>query len=234
MAEKLKKQKHLWRVISAAPPREVFAITEQMVGTPPYRYEFTGPDSARCVEYERNSIVGHWRSLARRGRDGRQKTGGDGTPQWRRPVRWITVRAVEGVEGTEVTVAASAGLSGPFAKFAGGSPPVARALQIVQLLARGRTDRRTVYRDPRIPAGPISLVASWAGMLYPVFLEPRYGAERGEAVHTASRIEAIGQHGTFVHVRLAGGVEAYIERDQVVPAPAEASRAAQPRTAVHG
>jgi hypothetical protein len=35
-------------------------------------------------------------------------------------------------------------------------------------------------------------------------------------------------------VRTESGAEGYIERDQVVPAPAEASRVAQQRTAVLG
>jgi hypothetical protein len=72
-------------------------------------------------------------------------------------------------------------------------------------------------------------------MEYPLYLEPRYDAPRGEAVHTASPVQAIGSHGsTWVKVRTESGAEGYIERDQVVPAPAEASRVAQQRTAVLG
>ena len=38
---------HTWRLIAAAPPREVFAVVEQMIGTPPYRYEIVGESEAR-------------------------------------------------------------------------------------------------------------------------------------------------------------------------------------------
>ncbi|HEY6377811.1 MAG TPA: hypothetical protein VI316_01390 [Candidatus Dormibacteraeota bacterium] len=234
MAEKLKAAEHRWRLLCAAPPREVFAVMEQMVGTPPYRFEVTGPHSARIVEIERNGPFGNWRRLARLDRDGVQRHDGDGSPIWRRPPRWVTVQATEGDQGTDVLVEASTGLAGPFARLAGGAPPVKRALQVVQLLTRGNQDRRTIYRERHIPPGPISLVASWAGMPYRLFLEPRYGAPRGEAVHTASQIEAVAEIGTFVQVRLPSGAEGFIERDQVVPAPAEASRAAQARIAAIG
>jgi hypothetical protein len=134
----------------------------------------------------------------------------------------VVAREVE--SGTEVVVTATAGKA-----------TKARALQVVQLLSRGMRDRRTIYRDRTIPPGPISLVASWAGMEYAVYLEPRYDAPRGETVHTASRIEATGMHGTtWVKVKLLSGAEGYVERDQVVPAPFEASRAAQVRTANFG
>jgi hypothetical protein len=201
-----RKAKYTWRFVCAAPVREVFVIAEQMVGTPPYRFEPTGPDSARIVEAERKHFLF-----------------GQFSKKVRNP-RWIDVVARETEAGTEVVVTSVKGQA-----------PKARSLQIVQLLTRGVRDRRTVYRDRAIPPGPITLVASWAGTEYPIYLEPRYDAPRGEKVHTASRIEAIGMHGTtWVHVRLAGGTEGWIERDQVVPAPAEASRAAQVRTAQLG
>ncbi len=52
------KRAHTWRFVVAAPPREVFAVMEQMIGTPPYRFEVVGDDAARIVEYQRNSLVG--------------------------------------------------------------------------------------------------------------------------------------------------------------------------------
>ncbi len=186
--------------------REVFAVTEQMVGTPPYRFDPTGPESARIVEFERKHFLF-----------------GQFSKKVRNP-RWIDVSAREVEAGTEVLVTA-----------VNGKAPKMRALQVVQLLTRGVRDRRTIYRDRAMPAGAITLVASWAGMKYPIFLEPGYDAPRGEMVHTASRIEALGMHGvTWVHVRLESGAEGYVERDQVVPAPEEASRAAQVRTADFG
>ena len=201
-----RKAKHTWRLVTSVPPREVFAVMEQMIGTPPYRFEPTGPDSAQAIEAERRHFLF-----------------GQLSPRVRNP-RWVRVSAREVEAGTEVVVECTPGKG-----------PKARALQMVQLLSRGPRDRRTIYRDRAIPPGPISLVASWAGMPYPIYLEPRYDAARGEAVHTASRMAAIGSYGTtWVKVRLESGAEGYVERDQVVPAPAEASRAAQVRTAVHG
>jgi hypothetical protein len=201
-----RKAKYTWRFVCSAPVREVFAVTEQMVGTPPYRFEPAGPDHARIVEAERkHPLFGQF------------------TNKVRNP-RWIDVRAAETEVGTEVVVTAVRGRA-----------TKARSLQIVQLLTRGVRDRRTIYRDRTIPPGPITLVASWAGMEYAVYLEPRYDAPRGEKVHTASPIWALGMHGTtWVKVRLQSGAEGYIERDQVVPAPPEASRAAQVRTATLG
>lgn len=201
-----RKAKLNWRFVTSVPAREVFASTEQMIGTPPYRFQPDGPDTALVIEAERRHFLF-----------------GQLSPRVRNP-RWIRVVAREVQTGTEVTVECTAGRG-----------PRARALQVVQLLSRGVRDRRTIYRDRTIPPGPISLVASWAGMEYPLYTEPRYDAARGEAIHTASKVEAIGSYGTtWVQVRTESGFEGYVERDQVVPAPAEASRMAQPRTAVFG
>jgi hypothetical protein len=201
-----RKAKLSWRFVTSAPAREIFAAAEQMIGTPPYRFEPSGPDSATVSEFERRHFLF-----------------GQFSPKVRRP-RWIRVTAREVEAGTEVVVECTAGKG-----------PKARALQVVQLFSRGPRDRRTIYRDRTIPPGPVSLVASWAGMEYPLYLEPRYEAARGEAIHTASKVEAIGSYGTtWVRVRTESGAEGYVERDQVVPAPPEASRVAQVRTAVLG
>jgi hypothetical protein len=201
-----RKAKFTWRFVTAAPPREVFAATEQMIGTLPYRFEPSGPDTAMVVEAERKHFLF-----------------GQLSPKVRNP-RWIRVTAREIEAGTEVVVESTAGKG-----------PKARSLQVVLLLTRGVGDRRTIYRDRTIPPGPISLVASWAGMAYPLYLEPSYTAPRGEAIHTASKVEAIGSYGsTWVKVRTASGAEGYVERDQVVAAPPEASRSAQVRTAALG
>jgi hypothetical protein len=198
-----RKAKFNWRFVCAAPVREVFAVSEQMAGIPPYRFEPTGPDSARVIEVERKHFLF-----------------GQFSPKVRSP-RWIDIVARETEAGTEVVVTSTAGKA-----------PASRALQVVKVLTRGARDRRTIYRDRTIPPGPITLVASWAGMEYALYLEPSYGAARGEKVHTAAPVEAIGMHGTtWVKVRLPSGAEGFVERDQVVPAPTEASRAAQVRTA---
>jgi len=201
-----RKAKYTWHFVTSVPPREIFAVMEQMIGTLPYRFEPTGPDSAQAIEAERKHFLF-----------------GQLSPRVRNP-HWVRVVAREVEPGIEVVVEST-----------GGKGPRSRALQVVQLLTRGPRDRRTVYRDRIIPPGPITLVASWAGMEYAIYLEPRYDAPRGEPVHTASRIDAIGSYGiTWVKVRTESGAEGYIELDQVVPAPPEASRAAPVRTAVLG
>lgn len=196
--------RHRWVLVAAAPPREVFAVMEQMIGTPPYRYEVVGPDSARIVEAERRGFFGQWSRRVPR-------------------PRWVGCSA-RGVEtGTEVVVEASTGR---------GALP--RALQLVHLLSRGNRDPRTIYRDRHFPPGPVTLVASWAGMPYLLHTEPRHGAPRGAPVHTATPLIALEHSGAFVRVRTESGIVGWIERDQLVPAPPVATREAQVVTARHG
>src|SRR4051812_24371994 len=114
-------QKYSWKFVAAVPPREVFATVEQLIGTPPYRFEPTDVDRARIVEFERKSLVGGWKA-AKRNR------------------LWITVQATEGAFGTDVLVEASKGKA-----------PMMRGLQVVQLLTRGAHDRQTIYRSREIP-----------------------------------------------------------------------------------
>jgi hypothetical protein len=195
----LAKEAQHWTFLASAPPREVFAVMEQMLGTFPFRFELTGESSARIVEFRRKGLIG----------------------QWSRHVeihtRWVTCEARTESSGTVVTVVASKGRG-----------PVPRALQLVQLLTRGSEDARTVYRHRAIPAGPVSLVASWAGMPYELFTEPRRDGPRGPRVLTASGIEAIpGGSGPFTRVRLSDGIEGFIETDQIVAAPEASTREAQ-------
>ena len=99
-------------------------------------------------------------------------------------------------------------------------------------LTAGANDSRTVYRDRRIPPGPVTLVASWAGTPYRLFLEPRRDATRGREILTATEVVALDEHsGEFVKVRVAGTDEGWLESDQIVPAPAVSTRAAQIETA---
>ncbi len=196
--------RHSWQFVAAAPPREVFSVFEQMVGTPPFRYEVTGRDSARVIEAERKGFFGQWSKRVRR-------------------PRWVTCTARLGDTGTEVTIEASSGKGA-----------VPRALQLVVLLSRGTRDRRTIYRDRHFPNGPVTLVASWAGTPYQLYLEPRFNAPRGEAVLTATALGSLGHRGAFTEVVTDTGVTGWIERDQLVPAPAVATRAAQESTATWG
>ena len=195
----LAKQAHRWTLLAAAPPREVFSVMEQMLGTFPFRFEVVGEGRARIVEFRRKGVIGEW-----------SKRVGHRT-------RWVTCEAQVTPAGTLVTVAASAGLGA-----------VPRALQLVQLLTRGAADDRTIYRERTMPPGPVSLVASWAGMPYELFTEPRRDAVRGPRISTASPVEAVpGGTGPFTKVRLADGTEGYVETDQIVAAPERATREAQ-------
>ncbi|MGH7746758.1 MAG: hypothetical protein ACREQ5_18685 [Candidatus Dormibacteria bacterium] len=203
-ARHLARRKHGWQFVAAAPPREVFSVMEQMVGTPPFRYEVTGPDSARAIEFERKGLFGNW------------------TRRVRRP-RWVTCTARTVETGTEVAVEASAGKGA-----------VPRGLQLVVLLTRGNRDRRTIYRDRRFPPGPVTLVASWAGTPYQLYLDPRFDAPRGEGVLTATPLSALRHHGVFVEVRTGHGSTGWIERDELVPAPPVATRESQVETAQFG
>jgi hypothetical protein len=203
-----------WRLLTAAPPREVFAVMEQMIGTTPYRYEVVGESEARIVEHRRRGLFGQW-----------------SRPRMR--IRWVRCRAVAATEGTLVEVEASSG-GGLIFKAMGKADrgPTTRALQVIRLLTAGATDSRTVYRDRRIPPGPVTLVASWAGTPYRLFVEPRHDAPRGREILTASEVEALAERiGQFVKVRVAGADEGWVESDQIVPSPAVSTRAAQIETA---
>lgn len=185
-----------WHVVTASPPREVFAVMEQLLGTLPYRFEPVDEHTARIVEVVRNGFFGNWRRV-------------------KRSPHWVTVRVHADKDGTAVDVEASSAYAAQ-----------TRALQLHQLLQRGISDRRTVYRDRHIPEGPVSLVASWAGTGYGLYLEPRYGAARGQVVHTATEMAATSDLvGQFIKVKTADGAEGYVERDQIVPAPPRATRA---------
>jgi hypothetical protein len=198
-------QKYEWKFVAAVPPREVFATMEQLIGTFPYQFEPVSHDAARVVETERKGVFGGWTKATRR-------------------LTWISCRADYGTVGTDVVIQASKGKAA-----------MMRALQVVQLLTHGVDDRRTIYRSREISPGPVSLVASWAGTPYKLFTEPRFDAPRGPEILTATHVEAVeGARGPFVKVRLASGVEGFVERDQIVPGPQEATREAQESVAAQG
>lgn len=210
----LAKPAHSWRFLTAAPEREVFSVMEQLLGVSPYRFEVIGANEARILEYQRRGLFG----------------------QWSRPrirPRWVSCRAETAVAGTTVVVEASRG-GGLIARALGrvDRGPVTRALQLVKLLTAGIDDSRTIYRERRIPPGPVTLVASWAGMPYRLYTQPRRDASRGVEILTATELEAIaGGSGAFVKVRLRDSTEGFVERDQIVVAPAVATREAQAEAA---
>jgi hypothetical protein len=203
----LAKQEYEWKFVAAVPPREVFATFEQLIGTFPYQFEPVGHDEARVVETERKGVFGGWTKAKRK-------------------LKWVACRGVYDYDapGTQVVIQASKGKAA-----------MMRALQVVQLLTRGVDDRRTIYRSREIAPGPVSLVASWAGTPYKLFTEPRFDAPRGAEILTATRVEAIaGGRGAFTKVRLPAGAEGFVERDQIVSGPQEATREAQESIAERG
>lgn len=207
-------EKQTWRFVTPTPPREVFATMEQLVATPPYRFEVLGDDSARAIEVSRRGLFGNWTKP-------------------RVDVRWVRVTALSRPQGTDVIVTASS-RGGLLVRATGRADagPITRSLQLVRLLTAGRADQRTIYRDRHIPEGPVTLVASWAGTAYPLYTEPRFDAPRGDEIFTATDIEAIaGGTGEFVKVRTRAGHEGFVERDQIVAATGVATREAQTEVA---
>lgn len=187
---------------------------EQLIGTPPYRFQVVGDAAAQAIEVSRRGLFGNW---------ARPRLG----------VRWVRCTAARGAAGTEVVVSASSG-GGVLAKAMGKADrgPTLRALQLVRLLAAGRDDPRTIYRRRDIPPGPVTLVASWAGMPYQLYAEPRFDAARGVSILTATELEAVpGGNAAFVKVRTPAGDEGYVERDQIVAATEVATRTAQTEVA---
>lgn len=183
---------------------------EQLIGTPPYRFQVIGDASAQAIEVSRKGLFGNWT---------RPRVG----------VRWVRCTATRDAGGTEVMVTASSG-GGLLAKAMGKADraPTMRALQLVRLLTAGRNDPRTIYRRRDIPPGPVTLVASWAGMPYQLYAEPHFDATRGAGIFTATELEALpGGNAAFVKVRTRDGGEGYVERDQIVAATEVATRAAQ-------
>ena len=187
---------------------------EQMIGTTPYRYEVVGESEARIVEHRRRGLFGQW-----------------GTPQDPHPLGSLPGRG-----GHRGNLGRGGGQLWRRADLQGDgqgrsrsdhpSPPGDPAAH------RRCFGSPNVYRDRRIPPGPVTLVASWAGMPYRLFTEPRRDAPRGREILTATEVEALPERsGQFVKVRVAGGDEGWVESDQIVPSPAVSTRAAQVETA---
>ena len=196
----LAKEAQHWTFLAAVPPREVFAVMEQMLGSFPFRFELTGESSARIVEFRRKGLVGQW------------------SKRVAIHTRWVTCEARRTASGTVVTVAASRGRG-----------PVPRALQLVQLLSRGSArsaHRLPAPGDPRRAGQPGRLLGRDA---LSASTPSRAGRRRAaRRVLTASGVEAIpGGEGAFTKVRLADGTEGFIETDQIVAAPEASTREAQ-------
>ncbi len=176
---------------------------EQMIGTPPYRFEVVKDDEARIVQFERKTFVGRWKEGVQAAR-----------------LVSCTARVVD--DGTHVTVTASKDEASR-----------SRARQLVELFEKAVGDPRTYYRERNIPLGPVTLVASWAGTPYVLYTEPRFDAPRRGNMYTATRVEAIEVlEGAFCKVKLPSGETGYVEKDQIVPVPVHDTANAHYTTAV--
>jgi len=187
-----------WEAVVFAPPREVFAIAEQVAGLPPFSFRVVDDHTAEVVQDLANGFFGQWSKV-------------------RYPKNRIRIECEASPAGTRVTITAD-----------GERSVTMRATNLLRILGRGERDAYTVYRYRRIPPGLCTIVQSWAGTGYPIFKEPDHRAERGRAVRPASPLRALRQEGRWVQVRAGEEPDSevgWIEADQLVPdqAPARAA-----------
>lgn len=184
------KRQDRWEAVVFAPPREVFALAEQVTGLPPFSFRVVDGHTAEVVQDLANGFFGQWSKV-------------------RYPKNRIRIECEPISAGTRVTISAQ-----------GDRSCTMRATNLLRILGRGERDRSTVYRYRAIPPGPCTVVQSWAGTGYPVYSEPDHGAPRGRAVRPASPLVALEQRGRWVRVRAGEGdevEEGWIEADQLVP-----------------
>lgn len=173
-----------------APPREVFAISEQVLGLPPFSFRVVDERTAEVVQDIANGMFGQWSKV-------------------KYPRNRIKIECDNGDAGTLVTVTS-----------VGDRSTTMRATNLIRILGKGEVDAHTVYRYRAIPPGNCTIVQSWAGTGYPIYLAPDHSARRGRAVRPASPLVALEQHGRWVKVRAGAGEgaeEGWIEADQLVP-----------------
>lgn len=188
-----------WVTTVFAPSREVFAVAEQLMALPPFSFRIIDDHTAEVVQELANGFFGQWKAV-------------------KHPHTKVRIECRETARGTELTMIAQ-----------GQRSATIRAVNLLRILTQGERDPASVYRLRTIPAGPCTLVQSWAATEYPLFLAPDHGAERGLPVRTASPLLALEQIGRWVHVRAGTGEESqdgWIEADQLVPDQAQAGSAA--------
>ncbi|MGH7691890.1 MAG: hypothetical protein ACREOA_04195 [Candidatus Dormibacteria bacterium] len=183
-------QTNRWVATVYAPPREVFAIAEQVMGLPPFSFQVIDENTAEVAQVLANGLFGQWSKV----RHARTK---------------VRIECRGTAQGTELTITAQ-----------GQRSATLRALNLIRILTRGERDAATVYRLRAIPPGPCTLVQSWAGTSYPLFLSPDHGSKRGLPVLPATPLDALEQQGRWVRVRAGTGEnseEGWLEADQLVP-----------------
>lgn len=185
-------QRHSWVATVFAPPREIFAVAEQVTALPPFSFRVVDAQTAEVVQALANGFFGQWRQV-------------------RYPRTKIRIACRPVLQGTELTLTAE-----------GQRSATMRAVNLLRILTRGERDQATVYRYRVVPPGPCTLVQSWAGSSYPLFLGPDHAAPRGRPVLPATQLTALEQIGRWVHVRSGAPddqQDGWIEADQLVGDP---------------
>jgi hypothetical protein len=184
-----------WVATVFAPPREVFVVAEQVMGLPPFSFRIVDDHTVEVVQELTNGFFGQWSKV-------------------KRPKTKVRIECRPISQGTELTMVAE-----------GQRSATMRAVNLLRILTRGERDEATVYRYRTISPGPCTLVQSWAGTGYPLFLDPDHQANRGRPVRPATPLTALKQIGRWVRVRVGNGEdgqEGWIEADQLVSDPVPA------------
>ncbi len=182
-------QSHTWVATVFAPPREIFAVAEQLLGLPPFSFRPIDAKTAEVVQDLANGFFGNWRKV-------------------RYPKTKVRIECQPTAAGTLLTV-----------RSQGQRSATLRALNLIRVLTRGEGDQASVYRYRLIPPGPCTVVQSWAGTGYRIYRQPDLNADRGRAVRPATPLFALEQRGRWVHVRAGEGEqfeEGWLEADQLV------------------
>ncbi len=185
-----RKRHDRWDATVFAPPREIFAVAEQVLGLPPFSFQVIDEHTAEVVQDLANGFFGQWSKV-------------------RYPKNRIRIECRSIDSGTRVTVTAD-----------GERSATMRASNLLRILGSGERDAATVYRYRSIPVGRCTVVQSWAGTGYPIFMEPDHSAPRGRPVRPASPLVALQQKGRWVKVRAGDppdSQDGWIEADQLVP-----------------
>ncbi|MGH7608768.1 MAG: hypothetical protein ACREOD_02320 [Candidatus Dormibacteria bacterium] len=184
-----------WEATVFAPPREVFAVAEQVLGLPPFTFNAVDETTAEVVQTLANGFFGQWTRV-------------------KYPKNRIRIECHPTKAGTQLRILAQ-----------GQRSSTMRAVNLLRILTHGERDSASTYRYRAVRPGPCTVVQSWAGTGYPLFVAPDHGAERGRAVRPATPLVALEQSARWVRVRAGQGddtEEGWIEADQLVSDPTPA------------